>query len=103
MPARSITEACLSIIVGHAGSSIVWVFSTTLLQEQTEDRFRGRVFSAEFASMAVMMSIVSWLAGSLIDRGTHHQSVAGWIGLVVLLPATLWWLALRLWKEPRYA
>jgi predicted MFS family arabinose efflux permease len=102
-PARSIAEACLAIIIGHAGSSIVWVFSTTLLQAQTEDRFRGRVFSAEFACMAVMMSLVSGLAGFLIDEGMHPQSVATWIGVIVLGPAFLWWRALRLWKGHRDA
>jgi predicted MFS family arabinose efflux permease len=102
-PARSIAEACLSIVIGHAGSSIVWVFSTTLLQAQTEDRFRGRVFSAEFACMAVMMSLVSGLAGFLIDEGMHPQSVATWIGVIVLGPAFLWWRALRLWRGHRDA
>jgi len=39
--------ACLFIALAHCGGSTVWVFSTTLLQLNTEDRFRGRVFSAD--------------------------------------------------------
>ena len=37
--------------LAHSGGSIAWVFSTTLLQKYTDDKFRGRVFSAEFAFM----------------------------------------------------
>jgi hypothetical protein len=32
----------------------VWVFSTTLLQLNTEDRFRGRVFSADLVLPALL-------------------------------------------------
>ena len=38
---------CRRWSLAHAGGSTNWVFSTTLLQIHTEDRFRGRVFAAE--------------------------------------------------------
>jgi len=37
--------AAVCAMLAHAGGSTVWVFSTTLLQLYTEDRFRGRVFA----------------------------------------------------------
>jgi len=40
--------AILAVIAAHAGTSTNWVFSTTLVQVYTDDRFRGRVFSAEY-------------------------------------------------------
>ncbi|MGZ4822894.1 MAG: MFS transporter, partial [Terriglobales bacterium] len=40
-------QACLCVVLAHFGSSIIWVFSTTLLQMQSEDKFRGRVFAAD--------------------------------------------------------
>src|SRR5262249_7632893 len=43
----SIFLACLSVIFAHCGGSTVWVFSTTLLQLNADDRFRGRVFAAD--------------------------------------------------------
>ena len=53
--------ALAAVVLSHAGGSTVWVFSTTLLQEQTDDRFRGRVFSADYAFMVITMSAaVTW-------------------------------------------
>src|SRR5579863_8907359 len=45
--ARSVWMASACAMLAHAGGSTVWVFSTTLLQLHTEDRFRGRVFAAD--------------------------------------------------------
>src|SRR5207244_3605021 len=49
--------ACLAILLAHSGGSTIWVFSTTLLQKNTEDRFRGRVFSAELGLNMMMVSL----------------------------------------------
>lgn len=56
------------IIVGHATSGANWVLSNVLLQERTEDRWRGRVFATEW--LAVMVAdTVAILAASLILDG----------------------------------
>ena len=89
--------ACLALAVAHGGGSTLWVFSSTLLQLNAEDRFRGRVFSAEFAFSVITMSASSYTAGFLIDRGLPARLVAGWAGLVMIIPAILWALALRRW------
>ncbi|MGA2376031.1 MAG: MFS transporter, partial [Candidatus Sulfotelmatobacter sp.] len=44
---RTVWMASACAMLAHAGGSTVWVFSTTLLQLHTDDRFRGRVFSAD--------------------------------------------------------
>ncbi len=98
--AESLWAACLAVILAHAGSSIIWVFSTTLLQLQAEDRFRGRVFSADFGLLSLTVSAVSYLAGLSIDLGAGVRTMAALTGLVSLMPAALWAAALRLWKEP---
>jgi predicted MFS family arabinose efflux permease len=50
----SLPFAVLAILVAHCGGSAAWTCSSTLLQQLTEDKYRGRVFSAEFAlGMAV--------------------------------------------------
>src|SRR4029077_20768470 len=46
--ATSLVIAVLAVVLAHAGSSTNWVFSTTLLQVYSTDRFRGRVFFADF-------------------------------------------------------
>src|SRR5262249_60728522 len=38
--------AALAVLFAHVGGSILWVFSTVLLQMEVPDRFRGRVFAA---------------------------------------------------------
>lgn len=88
--APSLAFACLCVAAGHAGASMAWVFSTTLLQQITEDRFRGRVFSADFAGLFLVMSAVSFAAGQLIDFGIPVRAVAIASGLLGLLPAALW-------------
>ena len=87
--------ACAAIAIAHSGGSTLWVFSTTLLQLQTEDRFRGRVFSAEFALSVVTMSASSSSAGALIDRHVPVGAVAILAGVIALLPALLWARVLR--------
>jgi MFS family permease len=90
--------ACACVMIAHAGGSTAWVFSTTLLQLQTEDRFRGRVFSAEFALSMLTLSIVSYSAGFLSDRGVTVRSLAHMTALLVLIPGIAWALAQRLWR-----
>jgi len=92
--------AGLAVVLAHAGGSTCWVFSTTLLQLQTEDRFRGRVFSAEFAFNVLVMSISSYTAGYLMDAGVSVYRVATLTGCALLVPAVGWSLAQKLWKQP---
>lgn len=94
----SIWLALAAVVLSYAGGSTVWVFSTTLLQEQTEDRFRGRVFSADYALLVLAMSAVTYLAGSLIDHGVTAKTVALLTGFAGFAPAVAWALALRLWR-----
>jgi MFS family permease len=91
--------AGLAVALGHAGSSITWVFSTTLLQLQTEDRFRGRVFSVEFGFSVLVMAVMSSVAGVLIDRGVSPFGLAGLTGVVLLAPGAVWLWALRIWRR----
>lgn len=93
-----LAAACVAL--AHAGSSITWVFSTTLLQLNTEDKFRGRVFSVEFGFSVAMMAVMSSSAGILIDRGTSPFGLAAITGAVMLIPAIAWAFALRLWRTP---
>lgn len=97
--APTLLAVCAIIVFAHAGSSTVWVYSTTLMQLQTDDRFRGRLFSAEFGCSMLMMSISSFLAGFFIDHGARPQTIAVAIGIAVAIPAAAWAFALRLWSN----
>jgi len=98
--APSMLIAFLAVVLAHAGGSIIWVFSTNLLQIHTEDRFRGRVFSADYAFLVLTMSLVSYLSGFLIDWGLSVRTLAVLTGVFGIGPAIAWSYALRLWKQP---
>src|ERR1700730_3576976 len=65
---RSFAFALLFLAIAHCGGSILWVFSTVLLQRATEDQFRGRVFAAELGLATLTMAGSNYLVGELIDR-----------------------------------
>jgi MFS family permease len=90
--------ACPWIVLAHCGGSTVWVFSTTLLQLNTEDRFRGRVFSADLGFSMLTIAIGAYICGVFLDWGVSVRVVASVTGLVMLFPASLWAWAMRLEK-----
>jgi MFS family permease len=96
--APTLLIACLAVILGHAGTSMSWVFSTTMLQNMTDDRFRGRVFSADFAGLFFVMSVVSYAAAEAVDWGVSIRAVAFYTGLLGLIPAAFWLAAQRFWR-----
>jgi MFS family permease len=91
----SLAIAICAVAAAHAGSSTNWVFSSTLLQIYTEDRFRGRVFSADFGICMLGISASSYLAGVALDWGVSPRAFAIAIGLVMLVPAAAWAVALH--------
>jgi MFS family permease len=59
--------AGLFLLLARLHGSIVWVFSTVLLQILTEDRFRGRVFAAEMSLFTVTMMLSSLGTSRALD------------------------------------
>jgi predicted MFS family arabinose efflux permease len=88
-------QACLCIALAHFGSSIVWVFSTTLLQMQSDDKFRGRVFAADLGLCMFTIAAGAYLAGRFVDWGFAARHVASVAGMLMLIPAGLWGFSLR--------
>jgi len=92
---RTVWMASACAMLAHAGGSTVWVFSTTLLQLHTDDRFRGRVFSADLGFSMLTIAAGAYVCGRLLDAGVTARTVATWTGLIMLIPAILWALAMR--------
>jgi MFS family permease len=86
---RSVWLAALCALVAHAGGSTVWVFSTTLLQLHTDDRFRGRVFAADLGLGSLSFAVTAYIAGVFLDAGISAHTVAAGTGFAMLLPAAL--------------
>jgi hypothetical protein len=94
----SLAGACIGVVIAHSGASTCWVFSTTLLHLHTDDRFRGRVFSAEFAFNMLTLATATYTAGLLVDGGMSVYTLAKLTGVLVLVPGLLWAAAQRLWR-----
>jgi len=93
--ASHLWEACLCVMLAHFGSSIVWVFSSTLLQLQSDDQFRGRVFAADLGLCMFTIAAGAYLAGHFADSGYAARHVASVAGFIMLIPVTLWRCAIR--------
>jgi predicted MFS family arabinose efflux permease len=96
--APTLPLACLALFAATSGSAITWVNSTTLLQLNSEDRYRGRVFSADLAIAMLTVATAGFLAGRAIDSGIGVRTVALTAGVAQLLLATIWFFALPRWK-----
>jgi MFS family permease len=92
---KSVWLAAACAMVAHAGGSTVWVFSTTLLQLRTEDRFRGRVFAADLGLGSFTFALTAYLCGRLLDMGISAHIVAAGTGLLMLVPAALFAMSLH--------
>jgi hypothetical protein len=92
-PTIGVAVAC--VVLANFGMSSNWVFSTTLLQLATEDRFRGRVFSAEIGLLTLTIAISGYVAGVCNDWGVPVRTLAFANGAIALVPAAAWALALR--------
>jgi MFS family permease len=97
---RSFILALLFLLIAHTGGSILWVFSTVLLQQSVEDQFRGRVFAAELALLTLTMAASNYLVGELMDRfGFSPRVVTIGVGTFFLLPGLIWFATRKWWDK----
>jgi MFS family permease len=101
--ASSFTLALVVLGIAHCGGSILWVFSTVLLQRGVEDEFRGRVFGAELALLTLTMAVSNYATGEMLDRlAMSPRVIAIGLGAFFLLPGIVWFVTQRWWdKEKR--
>jgi hypothetical protein len=91
--------ALLLVATAHAGGSVLWMYSTVLLQQTVGDEFRGRVFAAEIMLFTLTMAASNYLTGDALDRLRYSpRAVTVGIGLFFLLPGVLWLLTRR-WRD----
>ncbi len=91
-----IVTAGLAVVGAHMGGSVLWVFSTVLLQLRVPDRFRGRVFAVEMALMMLVSSLSSYACGFALDQlAMSPFTLSRVIGVAFLAPAVGWILLER--------
>jgi len=92
--------ALLCLAIAHAGGSILWVFSTVLLQRATEDQFRGRVFAAELGLATLTMAASNYVVGELMDRfGFSPRVVTAGVGIFFMMPGIIWFVTKSWWDR----
>ena len=86
--------------VAHMGGSVLWVFSTVLLQTSVEDAFRGRVFAAELALLTLALAVSNYVTGELLDRfRLPPRALTVGLGALFLAPGLLWFATARWWDR----
>jgi MFS family permease len=98
----SFVLALIMLGIAHCGGSILWVFSTVILQRVVADSFRGRVFAAELALLTLTMAASNYFTGEMLDRfGFSPRLVTIGMGIFFVLPGVAWFLTQRWWdREP---
>lgn len=100
--ATSFVLALIMLGIAHMGGSILWVFSTVLLQRSVEDNFRGRVFAAELALLTLTMAASNYVTGEMLDRfGISPRLVTIGIGAFFMLPGIIWFATYKWWNRER--
>jgi MFS family permease len=98
--ATTLPLAAVCVLLAHFGGSILWVFSTVLLQLEVPDHFRGRVFAAELALVTLVTSLSSYLTAYGLDRnGWSPRLLSFTLGAMFLVPGTLWLVFQSRWQE----
>ena len=96
----SFVLALLALGLAHTGGSILWVFSTVLLQQDVEDNFRGRVFAAELALVTLTMAASNYVTGEMLDRfRLSPRIVTVALGIWFLIPGIIWFATQRWWDR----
>src|SRR5215210_9329562 len=98
--ATSFIFALVVLGIAHCGGSILWVFSTVILQRAVVDNFRGRVFAAELALLTLTMAASNYVTGELLDRfQISPRIVTVGIGAFFMLPGIVWFITQRWWDH----
>jgi MFS family permease len=98
--ASTLPIAAVCVLLAHFGGSILWVFSTVLLQLEVPDHFRGRVFAAELALVTLVTSLSSYLTAYGLDRsGWSPRMLSFTLGAMFFIPGMLWLLFQSRWQE----
>ncbi|HUR35301.1 MAG TPA: MFS transporter [Vicinamibacterales bacterium] len=100
--AGTLPAAAACVLLAHFGGSILWVFSTVLLQMEVPDEFRGRVFAAELALVTFTSSVSSYATGYALDRlGWSPRSLSFALGAAFAVPGVLWLVMNARWQPAR--
>jgi len=83
--------AAAALFVATMAANVLWVFSSTLLQLNVPDAYRGRVFSTDFALFTIVMAVSTFVTGWSLDHSAATpRTLAAILGGLLFLPGLLW-------------
>ncbi len=88
---ESLLGACMGIGLATLFGSVIWVFSSSLIHLEAEERFLGRVFSTEMGLLTLVMGLSNWGVGYAVDHlSLSLTAVTLWMAGLLALPGLLW-------------
>ena len=88
-----------AVVFAHAASGANWVLSTTLLQVRAEDRYRGRVFTADWLMLALVESASTLAASLALEAGASLRAVVTAFAAVQVVSGLVWLAAVVPWER----
>lgn len=93
--APSYAVVIVGLYVSAVGTGAIWVNSGTLIQQEGDDSYFGRVFSLEFGATTASIALASWLGGLAVDQGASVHQIALVSSIYLLVPAMMWWAVMK--------
>jgi len=95
-------SAFACVVLAHFGGSVLWVYSSVLLQRMVPDRYLGRVMSTDLGLTTLSLSASTWLYGVLADAPSADlRQLVRIMALSLLIPAAVWIWAAGRWPVGR--
>ena len=93
--APGIAIAAALVFAGHLGGGAQWMLSSLGLQRAVSDDIRGRVFSADYALVTLVVAISTLIAGVVAAAAGPSTAL-----YTLMVPAAVAALAWLLWTRP---
>lgn len=82
----------VAVVIAHALSGANWVLSTVLLQQRTEDAYRGRVFATDWLLVMLADTIAILAASTLLESGVIDLRMGFIVFAIAQILCGLLWL-----------
>lgn len=83
--------AAFALCCAHAGASIIWTFSSALINRWVPDELRGRVFAADISAFTLTLTVSTWATGRALDAyGVSPRALMLVLAAVVVVPLVPW-------------
>jgi len=91
--AENLYMVSITTLIRGFGSGALWVFSSSLLQQLVDDRFRGRVFAFDFTMLTLAQSISTLSVGLAMDSfGLDIPIILFYMGCIGVITTLIWGL-----------